>query len=87
VASRLRYEAIFTASAVAFFTGLTKRRQKKLLDRANELAADPFLAPDFRSKDASGREISHRLVDDFIFDYWVDHAVRQIVITEIENAD
>lgn len=55
-----------------------------MLDRTHELAADPFLVPDFRSVDASGRDISHLLVDGFIFDYWVDHAVRQVIVTEIE---
>ncbi|MFZ5496014.1 MAG: hypothetical protein ACOZE5_11865 [Verrucomicrobiota bacterium] len=58
-----------------------------MLDRVLELAADPFLVPDFRSVDASGREISHLMADGFIFDFWVDHAVKQVVITEIENVD
>src|ERR1700677_4717570 len=38
VPSRLRYEAVFAASAVEFSVGLSRRRQRKLLDRANELA-------------------------------------------------
>lgn len=87
VASRASYEAVFTASSVGFFVGLEKRRQRVLLDRVNELAADPFLVPDFRSVDATGREIFHLMVDGFIFDFWVDHAVRQVVITEIENVE
>ena len=63
---------------------MSKRRQRKLLDRGHELAADPFLVPDFRTKDSAGREISHLMVDDFIFDFWVDHAAKQVVITEID---
>jgi hypothetical protein len=87
VASRLDYEAVFAASAVEFFVGLSKRRQRRLLDRAHELAADPFLVPDFRTGDSSGREISHLMVDDLIFDYWVDHAVKRVIITDIENVE
>jgi hypothetical protein len=87
VASQAGYEAVFTASAVEFFAGLARRRQRSLLDRAHELAADPFLVPDFRSRDASGREISHLMVDGFIFDFWVDHAVRQVIITEVDNVE
>lgn len=87
MASRTRYEAVFTASAVTFFVGLSKRGQQKLLDRARELSADPFLVPDFRTTDALGREISHLLADDFIFDFWVDHAVKQVVITEIDRVE
>ncbi len=87
MADRLGYEAVFTASAVEFFVGLSKRRQRKLLDRTHELAADPFLVPDFRTVDASGREIYHLMVDGFIFDYWVDHAVKQVILTEIDHVE
>jgi hypothetical protein len=58
-----------------------------LLDWAGELAADPFLVPDFRTVDAFGREISHLMADGFIFDFWVDHAAKQVVITEIDNVE
>lgn len=87
MADRLGYEAVFTASAVDFFVGLSKRRQRKLLDRTQELAADPFLVPDFRTVDASGREISHLMVDGFIFDFWVDHTVKQVILTEIDHVE
>jgi hypothetical protein len=87
VASRFGYEVVFAAAAVEFFTGLSRRQQRRLLDRAHELADDPFLVPDFRSRDAAGREISHLMTDGFIFDFWVDHAVRRVVITLIENVE
>jgi hypothetical protein len=57
------------------------------LDRAHELAADPFLVPDYQSQDADQRTVSHRLTDGLIFDYWVDHAVRKVMITDIEKAE
>ena len=87
VASRHGYEAVFTAAAAEFFTSLSKRRQRKLLDSAHGLATDPFLVQDFSTTDASGREISHLMTDGFIFDYWVDHAVKQVIITEIDNVE
>lgn len=87
MANRLGYEAVFASVAVGFFIGRTKREERKILNRAQELAADPFLVPDFRSTDATGREISHLMVDGFIFDFWVDHAVRQVVITAIDYVE
>ena len=81
------YTPVFAAPAVAFFVGLTKRRQRKLLDRVHELATDPFVMPDFVSTDAAGREISHLLADGLIFDFWVDHAVKQVVIVVIDDVD
>ncbi len=85
MAEQSGYTAVFASAAIEFFAGLAKRRQRKVLDRARELTEDPFLVPDFRSTDSSGREISHLMVDDFIFDFWVDHAVKQVVITAIDH--
>lgn len=83
MASRQGYDAVFTSAAVEFFVSQTKRRRRKILDRVHELAADPFLMPDLHSTDAAGREVFQFMSDDFIFDYWVDHAVKQIVVTDI----
>ena len=87
MANRLGYQAVFASPAVDFFVTLTKRAERKVLDRAHELAADPFVVPDFRSTDAAGREISHLMIDGFIFDFWVDHAVKQVVITAIDYVE
>ena len=65
---------------------LPRRRQRRLLDRAHELAADPFLVPDFTTTDADQRVIMHLLQDDFLFDYWVDHAVKTVLIVGIDDA-
>ena len=83
----MRYRPVFSDSAVVFFVSLPRRRQRKLLDRALELAGDPFLVPDFRNTDDDAREICHVLVDGFIFSYWVDHAVRSVMIVEIEDGE
>jgi hypothetical protein len=83
----MRYRPVFSDSAVAFFASLSRRRQRKLLDRALELADDPFLVPDFRSVDDDGREICHVLVDDFIFSYWPDHAARVVMIVDVEDGE
>lgn len=46
-----------------------------------------MLSPDFREKDSDGRELSHVLVDGFIFTYWVDDAVKRVMITEVDDAE
>ncbi|MBC7367939.1 MAG: hypothetical protein H7343_14195 [Undibacterium sp.] len=81
------YRLVFSDSAETFFISLTRRRQRKLLDRAHEWAADPFLAPDFRDVDADGRELAHVRVDGFIFIYWVDHAVKRVMVTDVDDAE
>jgi hypothetical protein len=87
VAELTKYRPVFSDTAVAFFISLRRRRQRKLLDRAHELAADPFVVPDFREADAEGRELSHVMGDGFILTYWVDHAVKQVMITDVDEAE
>ena len=87
MAEPIGYRPVFSDAAVEFFSSVTRRRQRKLLDRAGELAADPFLSPDYHSIDAEGRKVGHLLIDDFVFTYWVDHAVRRVMITEIDDAE
>lgn len=87
MARRTGYEAVFASVAVEFFVRLSRRRQRKLLDRVQELAAEPFLIPDFSSRDATGREILHFMTDGFIFDYWVDHPAKQVIVTRIDDVE
>ena len=56
------------------------------MDRAYELARHPFLESDYRLVDSDGQTVEHLLVDDVVFSYWVDHSVRLVMITEIEDA-
>jgi len=81
----MRYRPIFSDSAVDFFATLSRRRQRLLLERARELAADPFVVPDLRRADEDGREIGDILIDDFLFSYWVDHPARQVMIVDVED--
>jgi hypothetical protein len=87
VASQAAYEVVFASAALEFFVGLGKRPQRKLLDRAHELAQDPFLLPDFYSQDSTGRDISHFMADGFVFDFWVDHAVKQVIVSDVDFVD
>ena len=82
----MHYRPVFSDSSVSFFAALPKRRPKKLLDRARELAADPFVVPDLRRTDDDGREIGDVLIDDFLISYWVDHPAKAVLIVEIEDA-
>ena len=87
MAEFLGYRPVFSDTAVVFFISLPRRRQRKLWDRAHELAADPFLVPDFCGIDADGRELSHVMSDGFVFTYWVDHAVKRVMMTEVDDAE
>jgi len=69
--------------AAAVVTGLPRRRQRQALDLADQLALHPFGVGDYRTEDAAGHTLENLLIDGFLFTYWVDHAVREVRITEI----
>ncbi|HOY80111.1 MAG TPA: hypothetical protein PLN33_20025 [Hyphomonadaceae bacterium] len=87
MAERLPYRPNFSAAAAEFIISLPKRRQGLLMSRAYELARYPFIESDYQVVDSDGRSIEHLLVDGTVFAYWVDHAARLVMITEIEDAD
>lgn len=77
------YVSHLSLEAVAFVTALPKRKQLVALDIAEQLASQPHQHGDYRMNDDTGRMIENTLVDGFLFSYWVDHAAREIRISEI----
>ena len=80
------YRPVFSDLATEFLIGLPKRRQRKLVQRARELATHPFITSDYVETDPDGRAIEHLVTEDFVFAYWVDHATRSVFIVEIADA-
>ena len=87
MAEPAQYRPSFSDLAAEFVLSLPKRRQRKAMDRAYELARYPFLESDYRLTDAVGHTIEHILVDGFVFSYWIDHPAKLVMITEIEDAE
>jgi hypothetical protein len=86
VAEAGNYRPSFSVLAAEFILAQPKRRQRRIMQRAYELARYPFLESDYRIVDADGRTIDHLLVDGVVFSYWIDHSLRLVMITEIEDA-
>jgi hypothetical protein len=82
-----RYRPVFSDLAAGFIISLPKRKQRRVLDSAYQLAADPSLRSDYTLADADGRPIEHLLVNGFVFTYWADHAECLVMITEIDDAE
>lgn len=71
------------SSQAAFLVGLPRRQQRQVLDLADQIALHPFQISDYRTADAAGHELDNLLLDEFLFTYWLDHAVKEVRITEI----
>ena len=84
--NELSYRPVFAEGAAEFLLQLPKRRQKKVAGLVRQLAAHPHVRSDYSLQDESGRDIEHLMIEDYVFAYWLDHAVREIRITDIDDA-
>jgi hypothetical protein len=83
--NRPGYESHLSSHAAAFIISLSKRRQRIVLDLADQIARQPFAIGDYQTLDATGRSIDNVLLENYLFTYWVDHASREVRIAEISR--
>ena len=84
--SKTGYEPVFAEGAADFLLQLPKRRQREVVSLARQLADHPFIRSDYALPDESGRAIEHLMIEDYVFAYWLDHAEREVRITDIDDA-
>lgn len=80
------YVPVFAERAAEFLLQLPKRRQRQVVELSKQLAAQPHVRTDYSLPDESGRPIEHLMIDDYVFSYWLDHAVLEIRIVDIDDA-
>ncbi len=80
------YVPVFAERAAEFLLQLPKRRQRQVVELSKQLAAQPHVRTDYSLPDESGRPIEHFMIDDYVFSYWLDHAVLEIRIVDIDDA-
>lgn len=81
--SRSDYSSHLSTEAVEFIVSLPKRKQVQVLEIADQISAHPFKIGDFQTQDSVGRDIENLVLAGYQFTYWVDHAVKEVRITEI----
>jgi hypothetical protein len=62
---------------------LPKRKQRVVLDLADQIAKHPFRIGDYHTVDAVGRAVENLLFEGYLFSFWVDHATCEVRISEI----
>lgn len=80
------YTPVFSNEAAEFLLSLPRKRQRRAIRLARQLASHPFGRSDYVLPDASGRLQEHLLLEDFVFVYWLDHAARELRVTDLEDA-
>jgi hypothetical protein len=77
------YQSQLSLESAKFIVSLSRRRQRHVLNLADQIAHQPFQISDYQTTDAAGRFTENLLVDGYLFTYWVDHAQREVRISEI----
>ena len=80
---RTYYESHLSLEAVAFVVTLPKKKQRLVLDLADQIARPPFQIGDYQNFDATGRTIENLLLEGYYFSFWVDHGSREVRISDI----
>ena len=83
MSERSDHTCCLSAEVVSFVIGLSKQKQRKVIDLVERIAASLEFISDYQTPDAQGRPIENLLLEEFLFAYWIDHASKEIQITEI----
>ena len=86
MAKRSAYRLVFAEGIAEFLLQQPKRRQRQIIDIVRKLAEQPLIRSDYSLPDDVGRHIEHILINGYVIAYWLDHAVSEIRITDIEDA-
>jgi hypothetical protein len=79
------YQASFSENSAESLLAMPSNRQRRAMIAAQQLARDPGVVSDYRINDDVGRDVDHLLVDGFVLTYWIDHAVKMVMILEVED--
>jgi len=81
------YRIYLRLEAVQALQALRRSEKGRMGQFIDSRAADPFKAGDYTELDETGRSIQVKVVGRFALAYWSDHAVQEIRIVEVLEAD
>ena len=82
----VEYEVSINLKAIDFLNSRVGKRGTKLLFEIGQLGKNPFKDPDFVDQGKEG-DLNGILSDEHVILYYVDHAVKQVRVVEVNYAD
>ncbi len=83
----MEYDVYLHRVTFDFLRQLRRDDRKLLLGLLGRLGQDPFQQGDFTMLDLSGRRLEGVIVRRYAVLFWVDHATKEIKVTDIRFAD
>lgn len=81
----LRAEPILNETALHALLATGRKERVRLLDFFEELALDPGRTGDFTEQSAQDRPVDVFMCEQWLVSIWVDHAVKELRIINIET--
>ena len=66
---------------------IPRSSRDRILTFVDSITADPFQSGDYAEPDATGRRCQVRIIGKYAIYFWVDHAVKEIRIIDLIDAD
>lgn len=81
------FELILHEHAWAALSRAQSAERRRLLAVLDELKAAPLRGGDFHQRDSTGRVHEVALLGAWLVTYWIDHAVAEIRVVDLERAE
>lgn len=76
---------VLDEDAMRFVLSASAALRRKLIAQLEYLQSHSFESPDFREQDRSGRWLSIKALRPFLITYWLDGAVDELRIVDVET--
>ena len=83
----MRPYAIYINEAALLSAPKSGIQRQQVMDFIRSLANNPNTPGDFSEQDGAGRSVQVKLIGRYALTYWADHAVSEIKITHVRQAD
>ena len=81
----LSHKFVVDESVLEFFSACTLREREQLLHVWRGLAASPYQKGEWLQRTASGRELQVKRSGRWLVRYWLDEAVLEVRIVDVER--
>jgi hypothetical protein len=83
----LPYKAVFSRAALEFAVRASDAEMAEVEQWMNRMERAPHTRGDFVERDADGRALEVAALDHTVITYWLDEAVREVRVVQIESLD
>ena len=74
-------------AAFSFVIRLPARDARRIESALVALRNNPGAIADYAQRDSDGHLVASKIIGAYVIDYWIDEAVKQVNVTQVDVAD